>query len=254
MSSPLSLTAIVLTYNEEKHLPDCLASLGWVPHVLVFDSFSTDQTCQIARQNGADVLQKRFENYAAQRNAALQAVDSEWVLFIDADERVLPALQAEILSRLTSNPKEHGFWIPRHNYIFGKLTRHCGWFPDYQLRLIRRAGAEYDANRQVHELVRLSGETAHLQNPLEHINYEYLAEFLQKQRDYTRYDAQILFNEGKRTKPQNYLLQPLRQFIWRFWTLNGWRDGWHGLRLSALMAYFQLVLYRELARLASKHK
>ncbi|HUN23963.1 MAG TPA: glycosyltransferase family 2 protein [Anaerolineales bacterium] len=254
MTPQLSLTAIVLTYNEEKHLPGCLASLGWVPHVLVFDSFSTDQTCQIARQSGASVLQKRFENYAAQRNAALKAVDSEWVLFIDADERVLPALQAEILSRVTNNPQEHGFWIPRHNYIFGKLTRHSGWYPDYQLRLMRRVGAEYDSNRQVHELVQLAGETAYLQNPLEHINYERLAEFLKKQRDYTRYDAQILFNEGKRTQPQNYLLQPLRQFIWRFWTLNGWRDGWHGLRLSALMAYFQFVLYRELARLASQHK
>src|SRR6185436_11398123 len=107
-----TLTAVVLTYNEEKHLPDCLASLAWAPEVLVFDSFSTDHTLEISHAAGARVEQRTFDNYAGQRNAALEAIQTEWILFIDADERATPELAqavGEVLERA-----EAGWWIPRH--------------------------------------------------------------------------------------------------------------------------------------------
>src|SRR5215213_4298997 len=132
------LTAVVLTRNEERHLPACLASLAWAPAVVVFDSYSTDGTVAVAQAAGARVVQRVFDNYAGQRQAALAAVESEWVLFVDADERVPPALAAEIQSVLapTGTPvaPTPAWWIPRHNYIFGTLTLHAGWYPDYQLR------------------------------------------------------------------------------------------------------------------------
>src|SRR5258708_32418892 len=139
------LAAIVLTRNEEKHLPDCLSSLAWAPEVIVFDSFSGDGTLAAAKAAGARVEQRAFDNYAGQRQAALGITGAEWVLFVDADERATPALAAEI--RTVFKRPEPGWWIPRDNYIFGKLTRRAGWYPDYQLRLMRRSLAHYDLTR-----------------------------------------------------------------------------------------------------------
>ena len=243
------LAAVVLTRNEEKHLPDCLSSLAWAPEVIVFDSFSTDRTVALARAAGARVEQRAFDNYAGQRQAALAVTPAEWILFVDADERATPALAAEIKTVL--DRPEPGWWIPRDNYLFGRLTRHAGWYPDYQLRLIRRQIAHYDPTRPVHELVLLDSSIpgGHLAQALIHLNYETVNEFVDKQRAYARYDAGQLWRGGARARPRNFVLQPLRQFYWRWITLSGWRAGWHGLRLSALMAYFEWQKYSELRRL-----
>jgi (heptosyl)LPS beta-1,4-glucosyltransferase len=244
------LAAIVLTRNEEKHLPDCLSSLAWAPEVIVFDSFSSDGTLAAAKAAGARVEQRAFDNYASQRQAALGVTRAEWVLFVDADERATPELAAEI--RTVFERPEPGWWIPRDNYIFGRLTRYAGWYPDYQLRLMRRSLAHYDLARPVHELVRLDSPTSagHLANSLIHLNYETVDEFVSKQRAYARYDAGQLWSSGARARPRNFVLQPARQFYWRWITLKGWRAGAHGLRLSLLMAYFEWQKYSELRRMS----
>jgi hypothetical protein len=243
----MTLTAIVLTHNEEKHLPDCLQSLAWAPRRVVFDSFSTDRTVELARAAGATILQRAFDNYSGQRNAALAAAETEWVLFVDADERVPPELREEIEGVLAR--PEAGWWIPRHNYIFGRLTRHTGWYPDYQLRLLRRAKARYE--NPVHEVVLLGGEAGYLRHPLIHLNYETVPEFIAKQKYYAAYDAEKLRAEGVEPQWHKFILQPLRQFWWRYLGLQGWRDGWHGLRLSVLMAWFEFEKYRRLQNLHS---
>lgn len=240
------LTAIVLTYNEERHLPECLRSLAWADEVIVFDSHSADRTEAIARAAGARWLQRRFDHYAGQREAALAAATTEWVLFVDADERVPDALAQEVRSVL--GRPEAGWWVPRHNYLFGRLTLHAGWYPDYQLRLLRRGRAHYDPTRPVHELVLLDGPEGRLQNPLVHLNYETVGEFVAKQTYYARYDAQRLALEGVRARPHHLVTMPARQFWWRFITLAGWREGWHGLRLSLLMGRFEFEKYRLLQR------
>lgn len=236
------ISAIVLTLNEERHLPDCLASLSWADEIVVFDSGSTDATARIASAAGARVVTRAFDHYAGQRDAALRSVSSEWVLFVDADERIPEALRDEIRSVLAR--PEAGWWIPRHNYLFGRLTKHTGWYPDYQLRLLRREKARYDPTRPVHELVLLDGVAGHLTQPMVHLNYETVGEFVKKQTYYAAYDADRLALEGVRAKPHHLLSQPLRHFWWRFVTLQGWRDGFHGLRLSVLMARFEFEKYR----------
>lgn len=248
----LTLTAIILTLNEEKHLPNCLKSLAWADEIIVFDSFSTDGTLAMAQAAGATVFQRKFDNYAAQRNAALESTAAEWVFFVDADERATPELAAEIQSKLTE--PQAGWWVPRHNYIFGTLTKHAGWFPDYQLRLLRRARARYATDRVVHELVNLDGAEGYLQNPLIHLNYETVAEFIRKQTYYARYDAERLQREGTVFRTRQLLTMPLRQFWWRFITLRGWKEGWHGLRLSLLMSHFEFEKYRLLQSLQTSPK
>ncbi len=240
----MRLAAIILTYNEAQHVADCIETLRFADAMIVFDSHSSDQTVELARNAGAQVIQNRFENYAQQRNAALDAVreSADWVLFVDADERVPQALAVEVRASI-ERAGYAGFRIPRDNYIFGKLTRGAGWYPDYQTRLLKVGAAHYDPARQVHEVVVLEGSEGKLTNALIHYNYRDLAQFVEKQRRYSAYDARILHEQGIRPKPQNYLLQPLRQFWWRYVTLKGYGDGLHGLRLSGLMAWYEFRKY-----------
>jgi len=242
------LSVIILTKNEEKTIADCIASVQWADEVMVFDAFSQDRTVEIAQGAGATVFQHHFQNFAQQRNAALDTVDSDWVFFADADERATPELAVE-LRRAIQDESRSGWWVPRHNYIFGRVIRHAGWYPDYQLRLLRPGKARYDPRRGVHELVILDGEEGYLENPLIHYNYDTLAQFIERQNRYTDYEARILFDQGVRPKPHNFVLQPLREFRRRYVLLEGYKDGFHGLLLSLLMAYYTLVMYLRLRRL-----
>ena len=198
------------------------------------------------KAQAAAVKQSRFENYAQQRNAALAAVQTDWVFFVDADERGTPELGAEIRGVITDRT-EAAWFVPRYNYIFGKLTLGAGWYPDYQFRLLRHGRAAYE--RPVHETGVVDGETGYLQNPLIHYNYVDREQFHAKQGDYSSYDASILYQQGVHVKPQNYVLQPWRQFWWRYVTLKGLQDGLHGLRLSIYMGYYEWIKYRKLAAL-----
>ncbi len=249
------LTAIVLTRDEGDQIEECLKTLRFADRVIVFDSFSADDTVAIAQQAGADIFQHEFENYAEQRNAALDAADemTDWVLFVDADERVSEALAEEIRHKIRL-PEYAGWRLPRHNYIFGVLTKGAGWYPDYQTRLLRVGQAKYDTRRQVHEVVTLYGEEGTLRHPVLHYNYRDLAQFKAKQERYARLEAQSLFARGIEPKPQNHVLQPLRQFYWRFVRLGGYRDRWHGLRLSLLMAWYEYRKYQRLRTLWRKRR
>jgi len=238
------LTAIILTYNESEHIVDCIESVQFADHILMFDSYSTDNTVDLAEACGVEVMQREFDNYAGQRNAALDAVQgrTDWVLFVDADERVSLELAQEIRQKVEV-PDVVGWGIPRHNYIFGKLTKGAGWFPDYQMRLLRVGKTHYDPEKQVHEVVILDGDAGKLETPLTHYNYRDLSHFISKQRRYVAYDARVLYEQGIRPKFRNFILQPLRHFYWRFVTLNGYRDGLHGLKLSILMAWYEFRKY-----------
>lgn len=244
------LTAIVLTHNESAQIADCIKTLRFADRIIVFDSYSTDDTVSIAQRCGADIFQHEFENYAEQRNAALDAADemTDWVLFVDADERISDALAEEIREKI-AYPDFAGWRAPRHNYIFGVLTKGAGWYPDYQTRLLRVGQASYDRQRAVHEVVKLYGEEGTLRNPIIHYNYVDIDQFMNKQENYARMDAQSLYAQGVVPRHHTFILQPLRQFYWRFVTLGGYRDGWHGLRLSLLMARYENRKYQLLAAL-----
>ncbi|MBE2268438.1 MAG: glycosyltransferase family 2 protein [Anaerolinea sp.] len=246
----MRLAVVVLTYNEAAHIAACIESARFADQIVVFDSFSTDDTVRLAQEAGAQVIQHTFVDYPSQRNAALDAMRDQvdWVLFVDADERITPELAAEVRAQI-GIPGYAGFRIPRHNFIFGVLTKGAGWYPDYQTRLLKLGEARYDPLRQVHETVILDAEEGTLTQPFIHYNYRDARQFREKQRRYVAYDAQMMFKAGVRPKPQNYILQPLRHFWWRFVTLKGYADGLHGLRLSLLMAWYELQKYLALRRL-----
>jgi glycosyltransferase involved in cell wall biosynthesis len=262
------LSIVVLTHNEEKHIRDCLASVrDFADELLVLDDSSRDHTADIAREMGARVERRKLDSFPAQRNAAIELARGEWIFFIDADERATPAVGAEIraassiqysvnseqsvnnnayVSLATRHSPLAGFWIPRRNIIFGKEIRYTGWSPDYQPRVLRKGRARFDSAREVHELVVWDGEVGYLREPLIHYNYESLAQFREKQIKYSRFEAQVWYAEGKRARRRGFIGQPLREFLRRYISLRGWRDGGHGLLLSALMAYYAFVRQRML--------
>jgi (heptosyl)LPS beta-1,4-glucosyltransferase len=238
------LTAVILSLNEAEHIQACIESLAWADRVLVFDGYSQDETRELAKDAGAEVCLHQFQDFAQQRNAALDCLETDWVFFVDADERGTTELSAEIRQVIVERP-ETGWYVPRDNYIFGKLTRGAGWYPDYQLRLFKHGKVRYE--RPVHEVAVVDGQIGHLENALIHLNYRDFAQFQAKQRAYSSYDAMMLKEGGMRPWPHKFIREPLRHFWWRFVTLKGYMDGWHGLRLSLLMAYYEWVKYRKLA-------
>ncbi len=255
------LAAVVLTKNEEQHIGACLDSLAWVERRVVFDSFSGDRTCEIAREHGAVVMQHPFSDYASQRNAALEAVEAEWIFFVDADERATPALAEEIttiiahsrsLSQTGDGPgwgaDVAGWYVPRHNYLFGKLTRGAGYWPDHQMRLLKRGCAHYD--RPASEIVVLEGQAGYLRNALLHYNYETVAQFRQKQTFRIDFEATNLYRRGEKYRFYSPYTMTARHFWWRYVTLKGYCDGLHGLRLCLLLAfYFGYRYYKRLGQI-----
>lgn len=236
------IIAVILTKNEAAHIAACIATLReWVDAVVVWDSGSTDATCVLAQQAGALVVQRPFDNYAAQRQAALETLQAQWILFVDADERATPEVAAEIRQRLAADaqaqPPVNGYWLPRRNFIAGHETRGGGYYPDYQLRLLRHGTARY-ATRAVHEIVTVEGQERYLEQPLLHYNYRDWPHFHAKQPGYARFEAQNLQGRGIHPRPHNFILQPLREFRRRFVSLGGWRDGLHGLRLALWLAWY----------------
>jgi glycosyltransferase involved in cell wall biosynthesis len=248
------LAAVVLTRNEQHHIGDCLDSLVWADECIVFDDFSTDRTAEIAQARGAQVVRHAFQDFAAQRNAALAATQAEWVLFVDADERATPALAEEVrrVSRYEGARARAGWWVPRHNYMLGHRMRGGGWYPDHQLRLLYRGRANYDPNRPVHEIVILDGEAGYLENELIHYNYDTVAQFQRKMNSYTDFEARILHEQRVRVRPWTYVTMPLREFWRRFVTLGGYRDHVFGLLFCGLMAWYTLVTYKRLHRLRAE--
>jgi hypothetical protein len=250
----MGLVAVVLTKNNADQIGDCLDSLAWTDEQVIVDDGSTDDTVELARSAGARVVRNVMENFAAQRNVALEAVEAEWILFVDSDERVPQAL-AEEVRRVIAYRDERakaGWWVPRHNYMIGHRMRGGGWYPDHQLRLLRPDKARYDPAHPVHEIVILDGEAGYLENPFVHYNYDTVSQFRSKMARYTDLEAEILRDQGIRVHPWTYVSMPLREFWRRFVVLCGYRDHVYGLLFCGLMAWYTFTTYRQLRRLGTR--
>jgi glycosyltransferase involved in cell wall biosynthesis len=233
-----TLTAAIIARDEAAHIGPCLATLGFADErLLLLDAATRDATASIARAHGARVETRAFDTFAAQRDAALALARGDWVLFVDADERVTDALRDEVLSVITS-ARSSGFWIPRDNVLLGRVVRHAGWYPDYQLRLLERSKAHFDPRRPVHEEAIVDGPVGHLEAALTHFNYSSLDEFVLKQERYCRLDARRWLLAYGRPRMRAIVGQPVREFWRRYVSLGGYREGLLGLALCAILAYY----------------
>ncbi len=246
-SPPTGITACVIARDEAQNLAELLPTLRWASEVLVLiDDGTRDDSEDVARPLADRVERRAFASFPAFRNTALALAGRSWVFFVDADERASADLAEEVETAVASSEASLaatgnaavGYWVPRHNIIFGRLVRGGGWSPDYQMRLLRRDRARYDETRLVHEVVALDGPAGYLTERLLHLNYASPREFLRRQQRYTAMEAESLRAEGERYRGRALLGQPLREFGRRYFQLGGWKDGPVGLFLSLALAYF----------------
>jgi glycosyltransferase involved in cell wall biosynthesis len=226
---PASLSIIVLTKNEEPMLGACLRTCVWADELLVVDSLSTDSTLDIAREFTAQVFSVEWRGYGEQRNKAMEFATTEWILFVDADERVSLPLRQEICALLDGEPAHDGYKIPRYNYYLGKRLRYGTFYPDAQLRLLRKAKAQYDAHQHVHEVPEIEGSVGQLENPLFHLSHRAISTVLRDFDTYTTLRASKRLATREKPVRVRTLLKGLVMNVWKlFVRQQAWRDGTEG--------------------------
>lgn len=231
MSTPTRppLSACIITLNEADRIGACLASLGFCDEILVVDSGSSDATCDLARTHGARVLTRAFDGYRAQKDFAVSAARHDWVLCLDADERVTPRLRAAIESARTGNFAAAGYRFARATEYFGAYLRHGNAYPDHVLRLFDRRRGGWRGDREIHEHVSVEGVVWTLSGDLEHQAYRSLTDQLNRLQRYARLMAEHLHARGRRAHAWNLLLNPFWRFTRGFVLRAGFLDGWRGL-------------------------
>ena len=233
------ITAAIIAQDEADHIVDCVRSLAWADEVLVVDGGSVDNTVALAESAGARVLTRPFDTFARQRNFAIARTTTDWVFFVDADERVEPPLGQEIIEAIGRWDAASGFWVPRRNLMLGQWVQYGGWWPDEQLRLFRRNDAYYDEQQDPHEVLVIDGAVGHLTESILHYNYDSIAEIFARQRWYAQRETASLLEQGVRGKRRSLISQPAREFYRRYIELSGYRDGRIGLLLATAMAWYR---------------
>ncbi len=231
------LTVTVITRDEAHHLDACLESVSWADEIVVIDSGSTDQTVAIARRRNARIEVRDWPGYSAQKNYAASAATHDWILSIDADERVTPELAAEIRQLLATEPARRGYRVPRVTWYLGRWIRGTDWYPDYQLRLYDRRSGQWNG-RRVHESVALAGEPGRLRHELRHFAYRDISDHLSTIDRYTTLAAQQIIAEGRRVSLASIVFHPPLAFLRNYVLRRGFTQGAAGLVVSALNSYY----------------
>lgn len=235
----MPISACIITFNEADRIGDCLASLAFCDEVVVVDSQSTDATAALAATAGARVLQRPFDGFRSQKQFAVEQAAHDWVLCLDADERVSDALRASIeQARAGGFASAAGYRFARLSDYFGKFLRHGNAYPDRVLRLFDRRRGGWRGKREVHEAASVDGAVATLAGDLIHYPYRSLEQQLLKTQRYARMMAEHDFARGKRATLGKLILSP----AWRFWRgylfRGGFLDGWHGLVYAYVRANY----------------
>jgi glycosyltransferase involved in cell wall biosynthesis len=239
------VSAVISAFNEEKNIARCLGSLSFADEIVVVDNGSVDKTTEITKKYTAKVFTQKNNpaEIDLQKNFGFEKATNEWILSIDADEEVSKDLAEEIKATIKKKNEINGYWIPRKNIIFGKFIEHSGWYPDPQLRLFKKGKGKY-VKAHVHEALKLDGESAYLKEFLIHHHYETISDFIQKTINiYVPNEAQDYLEKGYQFSYFDAIRFPLNEFISRFFARKGYKDGFHGLMLSLLMAFYHFMIF-----------
>jgi glycosyltransferase involved in cell wall biosynthesis len=237
---PPRLSVVIVTRNEEERIRACLESVAWADELIVVDAESEDKTASIARELTDHVIVRPWPGYAAQKNYGLELARATWILSLDADEIVSPALRAEIERAIEHDGSADGYSVPRRNIFWGRWVRHGGLYPDRQVRLIRRGRGRF-TERRVHESVQVDGEVRPLAGHLEHRSYRDVSDFLVRADRYAALAAEDLIARGCRVHAWDFVLRPLGRFVGMYVLEGGFLDGARGFLLAALYAYYVLI-------------
>ena len=229
----MTLSVVIITFNEEANLPRTLESVKWADEIVVVDSESTDRTVELARAFGAKVFVETWKGFAVQKNSAIEKASCNWVLSLDADEVVPSDLRVEIQNALVAAAEPggpDGYWMPRMNYILGRWMRHGGYWPDRKLRLFRR-GMGHLPERAVHETIHVDGRLDFLREPLFHEPYPTLASYIEHMDRYSSLGASMVAAKSRGFSVMNIVVRPAFTFLYNYVFRLGFLDGREGLLL-----------------------
>jgi glycosyltransferase involved in cell wall biosynthesis len=226
-----SLSVIIPTYNEEDYIEDALRSVSFADEIILVDSFSTDRTIDIAKPYITKLLQREFDNFSSQKNYALKHVSGDWVLFLDADERVTHSLEDEI-KRTLAHPHHAGYKINFPHFYMNRFLYHHS---DDVLRLVKRAGAHFTGS--VHEKLHCDGSVGKLKNHMLHYTYKGLEPYIRKKESYAWFQAEQLYDKGKKATWLHLFFKPGYRFFRSYILKGGYRDGIPGLTVAMVNAY-----------------
>jgi len=247
-----TLSVVIITLNEEANIARCLKSLRFSKNIfqrveiIVVDAQSIDKTVMVAKKFGAKVLTRAWKGYGDQKNWALSKAQGSWILSLDADEELTVPLIAEMEKAVTQTPESvDGYFIRRKAFFLGKWIKHCGWWPDAQLRLFKRGRGSFTVE-PVHEGLEVKGETLELAEPMNHYTYDSIHQYLEKMNRYS--DLSIIDIKAKKKNFWKFYLTlaPFLTFFRMYVSRRGFLDGWHGLVVCGLSAFHDFCKYTKL--------
>jgi glycosyltransferase involved in cell wall biosynthesis len=239
------LSVTIITLNEADHIAAAIDSASWADEIIVVDSGSTDATVAIARSKGVRVEHRGWTGWIDQKNFAASLATHDWILSLDADERITAILASEIQSLLASEPPLHGYRAPRVAFHLGRWIRTTDFYPDYQTRLYDRRAARWHG-RYVHESVAVDGSVGRLVGEIEHYSFRDLRDQVERLNTYTTLAARQMHESGRRASPLHLLVHPPAAFLRNYVLRRGFQDGAVGLTISLVNAYSVFLKFAKL--------
>lgn len=241
------ISAIVITYNESANIAECLKSLNWCDEILVIDSASNDNTCELAREFTNNITITGNLPYGEKRNIGIEKAAFDWILWLDADERISPELKEEITGLIKDSKTDNdAYFINRRSFFINKFIKHCGWYPDYTLRLFKKsAGIRFDSSL-VHEKAVYSGSTGRLKHDILHYTDRDFEHYVNKLNNYTSLSAEELKAKGRKASFFDIIFRPAFTFFKMYFLQLGILDGYMGLVLSTLSSVHVMTKYSKL--------
>jgi glycosyltransferase involved in cell wall biosynthesis len=242
-----TISSVVITYNEENNIRECLESLKWTDEIIVVDSNSKDRTREIAKQYTDKIITTDILSFSVKRNMAFETASGEWIIWIDADEIITEELKQEIQNVIKS-PENNGdsYLINRSSFFINRFIKHCGWYPDYTLRLFRKdAGIRFN-NARVHEKMSYTGKPKKLKAEIVHYTDRDFEHYMRKMNTYTTSSALDLFDSRKTASLFDIFFRPVFAFIKMYFFKLGFMDGYTGLVLCSLSSTHVFMKYSKL--------
>jgi glycosyltransferase involved in cell wall biosynthesis len=239
------LSVAIIAKNEETIIRRTLESVKWADEIVVVDSGSTDKTVAVCREYTDKVFHQDWLGYAGQKNAAIDRTTGDWVLSLDADEPLEPALAEEIKKIVASQQSLDAYRIPRKTIFLGRWVKHGGWYPDYNLRLFRKGKGKFQ-ERAVHEVIRIEGAVGNTRHAIEHHTYPDIASYMSRINSYSSLAVDVMAGKGIngfRASWMNILFRPVLTFVHKYFFRLGFLDGKHGLVLNLFHSYYVFAKY-----------
>lgn len=241
------ISAVLITKNEEANIEDCLKSVLFLDEVIVIDAKSTDRTVEIVKKYTSKVIVKEWSNFAEQKNYGINLAKNNWIINIDADERISLELASEIIKIKDSLEKEdnliRGYKIPVKNYYFDKFLKHGGFYPDFHLRLFDKRYGKFESRIiNVHEGVHIAGEIRNLKGYIIHYTYKNIKDYFFKFNKYTTMESQGYFNNRFYSTGYNLIIKPLHRFVKNYIIKVGFLDGISGFLACIFSSFYIFVV------------